>query len=146
MKGMLKLKYILLTLIFITGASVHAQSVLGKWHTLNEDTGKPNALIEIYQEAGMVKGKVLKILKEEDREQVCYNCSGPLKNQPIEGLELMSGFEKKGDVYSGGVITDPNSGKQYKAKIWIDEDNPNRLKVRGFIAFFYKTQTWHRAQ
>ncbi len=143
---MLKLKYAGLIVILMLGFSLQAQAVLGNWHTINEDTGKPNALIQIYEEEGEVKGKVLKILKEEDRDKVCDKCSGHLKNQPIEGLELMTGFERNGKEYSGGVITDPKSGKQYKAKMWVDENNPQRLKVRGYIAFFYKTQTWHRAE
>lgn len=143
---MLKPKYMSLLILLTVGINLQAQSVIGKWNTINEDTGKPNSLIEIYEEDGEVKGKVIKILKEENRDQLCNNCSGNLKNQPIEGLELMTGFERKGSEYSGGVITDPKSGKQYKAKLWVDEDNPDRLKVRGYIAFFYKTQTWHRAK
>lgn len=143
---MLKLQYGMLMVIFILTTSLQAQSILGKWQTINEDTGKPNALIEIFEEDGEVKGKVLQILKDEDRDKICNNCSGHLKDQPIEGLELMYGFERNGDEYSGGVITDPKSGKQYKAKLWVDKENPDRLKVRGYIAFFYKTQTWHRAE
>ncbi len=143
---MLKLKYGLLMVISTLAFNLQAQSVLGKWQTINEDTGKPNALIEIFEEDGEVKGKVIQILKKEDRDKICNNCSGHLKNQPIEGLELMSGFEGNGKEYSGGVITDPKSGKQYKAKMWVDEQNPDRLKVRGYIAFFFKTETWHRAE
>lgn|SRR5690606_13370807 len=147
MKKMKKLKFFLIIVICTFWFNnLQAQGVLGKWHTVNEDTGKPNSLIEIYEEDGEVKGKVLRILKEEDRDKLCNNCSGTLKDQPIEGLELMTGFQKDGNEYTGGVITDPKSGKQYKAKIWVDEDDPQRLKVRGYIAFFYKTQTWQRAQ
>lgn len=143
---MLKLKYVGLIVMLMFGYSLKAQTALGKWQTINEDTGKANSLIEIYEEDGEIKGKVLKILKEENRDQICSNCEGHLKDQPIEGLELMTGFEKKGSEYSGGLITDPKSGKQYKAKMWVDQANPDRLKVRGYIAFFYKTQTWHRAK
>jgi uncharacterized protein (DUF2147 family) len=146
MKKMLKLKNMILLILIAVGYNAQAQSVLGKWNTINEDTGKPNSLIEIYEENGEVKGKVIKILKEENRGQICSKCSGDMKNRPIEGLELMTGFEKNGREYSGGIITDPKSGKQYKAKLWVDEDNPDLLKVRGYIAFFYKTQTWHRAE
>ena len=141
-----KLKSLLMIVICAFGVNLQAQDVLGKWHTINEDTGKPNSLIEIYEEDGEVKGKVLRILKEEDRDNLCNNCAGSLKDQPIEGLELMTGFQKDGNEYTGGVITDPKSGKQYKAKLWVEEDNPQRLKVRGYIAFFYKTQTWQRAE
>ena len=143
---MLKLKYVGLIVMLLFGFGLQAQTVLGKWHTINEDTGKPNSLIEIYEDGGEIKGKVLKILKEENRDQICSSCSGHLKDKPIEGLELMTGFEKDGSEYAGGLITDPKSGKQYKAKMWVDEENPHRLKVRGYIAFFYKTQTWHRAE
>lgn len=113
---------------------------------MNEDTGKPNSIIEIYEDDGEVFGKVVRILKEEDRGKLCNDCEGDLKDQPIEGLELMQGLTKDGNEYSGGVITDPKTGKQYKVKIWVDENNPNLLKVRGYIAFFYRTETWHRAE
>lgn len=146
MKEMLKLKFLLIIAGFTFGFNSQAQTVIGKWHTINEETGKPNSLIEIFEEDGEVKGKVLRILKEEDRDKICNNCSGNLKDQPIEGLELMTGFQREGDEYTGGIITDPKSGKEYKAKLWLDEDNPQLLKVRGYIAFFYKTQTWQRAE
>ncbi len=137
----------ILFLAFLTlGTSLQAQAIFGKWKTINEDTGKPNSIIEIYEEEGEVFGKVVRIIKEEDRDRLCSDCEGELKNQPIEGLELMRGLEKDGDRYSGGVITDPQSGKEYKVKIWVAEDNPDRLKVRGYIAFFYRTETWHRAE
>lgn len=134
-------------LLFILGCvNLQAQSIYGKWHTINEETGKPNSIIEIYKEDGAAHGKVVRIIKEEDRDQLCNNCEGDLKDKPIEGLELMKGFEKSGNEYVNGLITDPKSGKQYKSKMWIDENNPDRLKVRGYVAFFYKTQTWHRAK
>lgn len=134
-----------IALLFL-GTSLQAQTIFGKWKTINEDTGKPNSIIEIYEEDGEIFGKVVMILKEGDRDRLCNDCEGKLKNQPIEGLELMRGLKKNGDEYSGGVITDPQSGKEYKVKIWVDKNNPDRLKVRGYIAFFYKTETWHRAE
>lgn len=143
---MTKLKNLLLIFLLILGGSLQAQTIFGKWHTINEDTGKPNSIIKIYEEDGEVFGKVVRILKEEDRDKLCNNCEGNLKDQPIEGLELMQGLTKDGNEYSGGVITDPKTGKQYKVKIWVDENNPNLLKVRGYIAFFYRTETWHRAE
>ncbi len=141
-----KMKNLCLLLFILGGVNLQAQSIYGKWHTINEETGKPNSIIEIYEEDGAAHGKVVRIIKEEDRDQLCNNCEGDLKDQPIEGLELMKGFEKNGKEYVNGLITDPKSGKEYKSKMWIDETNPDRLKVRGYVAFFYKTQTWHRAK
>lgn len=133
-------------MFLIATSTFQAQSIFGKWKTINEDTGKPNSIIEIYEDEGAIQGKVVRILKESDRDRRCTNCSGDLKDKPIEGLQLMKGLEKDGDEYSGGVITDPKSGKEYKVKIWVDKENPDRLNVRGYIAFFYKTETWHRAE
>lgn len=141
---MKNMKNILVAILFLSGACLQAQSVFGKWKTINETTGKANSIIEIYEDDGAVYGKVVRIIKEESREDRCNNCEGELKDQLIEGLELMSGLEKSGNEYVGGVITDPKSGKQYKCKIWLDETNPDRLKVRGYIAFLYRTETWHR--
>ena len=37
---------------------------------------------------------------------------------------------------------DPEDGKIYKAEIWVED---GKLKVRGYLGVFYKTQTWLRA-
>lgn len=134
-----------LTLIFLFSLSaLQAQTIFGKWKTINEETGKPNSIIEIYKAGDEINGRVVKILKESERGRLCNNCRGKLKDQPIEGLELMTGLKDKGDEFSGGIITDPQNGKEYRVKVWLDENNPDLLKVRGYIAFFFKTQTWER--
>lgn len=144
----MKTKLILFTIFFFTSFAVHevqAQSVFGKWKVTN-DEGKVNSIIEIYRKGDEVFGKVLRILKEEDRDRLCTKCDGEMKDKPIEGLELMRGFEKDGEEYVDGVITDPKTGKEYKSKIWLNEEDPDKLMVRGYIAFFYKTKVWERAK
>ncbi len=142
----MKKRIIYSILLFCAGLNLQAQSVLGKWKTVNEETGKSTSIIEIFEADGELHGKVVRILKEEDRDRVCSKCEGEMKNKPIEGLVVMTGLEKSGDEYSGGVVTDPKTGKVYKCKIWLDEDNPQKLNVRGYISFFYRTQTWLRAE
>lgn len=61
-------------------------------------------------------------------------------------MNIIKGLEREGNEYSGGTITDPENGKIYKSKIWLTEDNPNRLKVRGYVAFLYRTQEWIRLE
>lgn len=122
-----------------------AQEVIGKWENTNEE-GKVNSIIKIYQKGGKYYGKVDRILKKEDRNRLCTKCEGELKNEPVEGMELMKGLTREGDEYVGGTIVDPKTGKEYRCKIWLDEENPNLLKVRGYISFFYKTKTWRRAE
>lgn len=142
----LNLKILSLTLFCCMGIShLQAQDIFGKWEVTN-DEGKINSIIEIYQNGDEVVGEVIRIMKEEDRDKRCENCDGELKNEPIEGLKVIHGFEKDGDEYTGGTLIDPKSGKEYKGKIWLDEDDPNKLKVRGYMAFFFKTKTWNRAE
>ena len=50
------------------------------------------------------------------------------------------------DRYEDGTIFDPEKGKTYNAKLWIDEDNRDVLKVRGYIAFLFRTQEWQRVK
>jgi uncharacterized protein (DUF2147 family) len=59
-------------------------------------------------------------------------------------LEIIQGLEKKGGVYKGGEILDPENGKTYTCKIWLNEEDTDQLMVRGYVAFFYRTQTWER--
>lgn len=135
---------LLLSLCFAFNAQ--AQSVLGKWKTVNEETGQSTSIIEIFEVGDELHGRVVRILKDADRDKVCTKCEGELKNKPIEGMVVMTGLENNGGEYSGGTVTDPKTGKVYRCKIWLDEDNPKILNVRGYISFFYRTQTWLRAE
>ncbi|APU69708.1 MULTISPECIES: DUF2147 domain-containing protein [Christiangramia] len=132
-------------LLIFLGQSLFAQEVTGKWENRNHE-GTVNSIIEIYKEDGKYFGKVDRIMKEEDRDRVCSECDGELKDQPIEGMTFMWDLEKNGSEYSGGTIVDPKSGKEYRCKIWLDENDPDRLNVRGYLAFFYKTKVWERAE
>ena len=124
---------------------VQAQSVLGKWENMNED-GKVNSIIKVYEKDDKIYGKVAHIVKEEDRDRICTKCEGDLKDEPVQGLEIMKGLKKEGDEYVGGSIVDPKTGKKYRCKIWLDEENSDILKVRGYISLFYKTKEWRRAE
>ena len=135
----------ILILVFFLNAPAQAQSVIGKWENRNEE-GQVNSIIKVYEKNDKVYGKVERIMREEDRDRVCTKCEGDLKNEPIEGMEIMQGLKKDGDEYEGGTIVDPKTGKEYQCKIWLDEDNPDILKIRGYISFFYKTREWHRAE
>ena len=50
-------------------------------------------------------------------------------------------MRKKGNEWSGGTIMDPATGDVYDCKLWVED---GKLKVRGYVAFFYRTQVWVR--
>lgn len=136
---------LLLIGFILMSSGLQAQGVFGKWNVVN-DSGRVNSIIEIYEKDNEIHGKVIRITKEEDRDQKCTECPGDLKNKPIEGLNVIRDFVKEGDEYVDGTLIDPKSGKEYSGKIWVDEKNPDKLNVRGYIAFFYKTKVWERAE
>ena len=53
-----------------------------------------------------------------------------LQNEDIVGLVFLTKFVCDDEVYKGGEIYDPESGKTYNCKMNLDG---NKLKVRGYI-------------
>ena len=142
------MKKILLTfsLIVLTVITASAQDVIGKWKTVDDETGKPKSVVEIYKENGKIYGKVVEIVDPTKRDATCIECPGDAKGKPIMGLVIIKDLKKDGKEYNGGTIMDPNNGKVYKS--YIELDGANTLKVRGYIGFSLlgRTQTWTRVQ
>ncbi len=68
-----------------------------------------------------------------------------LRDRALHGITILHGFEYKGDqVWKGGTIYDPNSGKTYKSSMKMVDQNT--LKVRGFIgiSLLGRSDTWTR--
>jgi len=126
--------------------NVQSQSVLGKWKTIDDETGQAKSIVEVYERSGKVYGKIVEILNPEKRNAVCSKCTGADKNAPILGLIIIKGLIKDGDEYNGGKILDPLKGEEYKCLIELD--GKDKLKVRGFIgvSIFGRTQYWFRVK
>ncbi len=124
-------------------------SPVGVWKTIDDQTGKPKSLVRITENDGELKGKVEKLFRapDEDQNPKCEKCEGPLKDQPIVGMTILSGLKKDGDDYAGGQITDPANGKTYKSKLSV-ADGGKKLNVRGYIGMpmLGRTQTWLREE
>src|SRR5690606_23097564 len=138
---------VILSLILVLFIGVaQAQSVTGLWKTIDDESGAEKSIVEIYQQDGKIYGKVKTILNKERADVICDRCDGDKKDQPVQGLIIIEDMEKDGDQYSGGTILDPEKGKEYKCKLWVDADDPDILNVRGYVAFFYRTQYWKRVK
>ena len=138
---MKKLTLILCLFLFF---SVEAQTVIGKWKTIDDNTGEAKSIVQIYEENGKIYGKVIEIFDATKRNRVCENCSGALKNKPVLGMRIINDLEKNGNSYENGKIIDPESGKEYKCSISLENDKT--LKVRGYIgiSLMGRTQYWKR--
>lgn len=139
------IKMLLVGLLIFKGQVMNSQSVLGQWKTIDDVTGNAKSILEVYKKGDRIYGKVQKILEKGKENALCIKCEGELKNKPVVGMLIINGLKNSDkNEYSGGKILDPENGKNYRCKIWINPDNPDELKVRGYLAFFYRTQTWHR--
>jgi uncharacterized protein (DUF2147 family) len=134
--------FLLLCLSFAT-TSLHAQSVLGRWTTIDDNTGKPRSVVEITEKDGKLHGRIVDLYDKSKIDKLCTLCPADRHNTKIVGLEIIRGMAKTGSEWSKGTILDPETGKVYDCKIWLED---GMLKVRGYVAFFYRTQTWVRGK
>lgn len=140
----MRYKAFVLILLTCISYSVTAQDILGQWKTIDDETGEEKSIVEVYEHEGKIFGKIIEIINPLDRDALCKKCEGDEYNNPIKGLVLLKNMIKSGNSYINGTIFDPERGKKYKCKLTLDRDNPNVLRVRGYIAFLYSTQYWVR--
>lgn len=141
------MKNVFLLIITLIITSTYAQkTVLGKWKSIDDETGKALGIVEIYEEDGKIYGKIIEILIPKDKNKKCEKCPGEDKDKPILGLTIIKNLKKDGDEYNGGHILDPKYGKLYKC--YINLENDDKLKIRGYIgiSLFGRTQYWHRVK
>ena len=138
------MKLIFSIVVFFIFQVSFSQTIFGKWKTVDDETGIENGIVEIYEKAGKVYGRIIEILEKEKKHFKCEMCEGEDKNKPVLGLVIIKGLKKKGDFFEGGKITDPKNGKSYHCKMILE--GKDKLIVRGYIgiSLFGRSQTWFR--
>jgi len=130
--------------LLLASLSASAQSPVGRWKTIDDETGRGKSIVEITQTTnGTLSGRVVEVL-QSDRgpNPVCDKCSGERRNKPITGMTILWDLKPDGNEWAGGTILDPSNGKTYKSKAkMLDAD---RLGVSGCIAFICREQVWQR--
>jgi len=140
-------KILLLILLVSFTHALSAQDVFGQWKTIDDRTGNPKGIINIYEKNGLMYGYVEDILEPGKENAICSKCEDDLKDNPVIGMEIITAAEKQEDgEWKGHRLFDPEQAMTFRCKIWLNPDNPNELKVRGYLAFIYRTQTWLRVQ
>ncbi len=137
-------KLLVIIAALITVQLSNAQDILGKWRTIDDETGEPKSIVKLYERDGKLYGDIIEILNPEKVNSVCSKCEGELKDKPIMGMTIINSMVKDEDVYEKGTIVNPSTGKTYKCRLKLEE--ANKLQVRGYVAFFYKTQYWERVK
>jgi uncharacterized protein (DUF2147 family) len=140
------MRILLLLSVLLASLQANAQAIVGKWKTIDDDSGKEKSIVEIFEKSGKIYGKVIRIFPEpgDDPDPVCNECDegDPRHKKKIIGMEIISAMERAGDHYTNGEILDPENGKVYRCRMWLEG---NELKVRGYWGPFFRTQTWKKA-
>ena len=126
--------------------SVSAEEPVGRWKTIDDATGKPKSVVEIYRaKDGSHAGRVVEILDTKDGPNpACDKCKGANHNKPIKGMVILWGLKPDGaGKWAGGRVLDPENGKDYKAKLEL-LDGGRKLGMSGCIAFICRQQVWIR--
>ena len=133
----------ILSLCFLSCFSQKGGYIVGKWKTIDDETGKAVSIVEIFEKQGKIFGRVIELLNPKDHNKTCENCDGEDKNKPILGLIVIKGLTKDGHDYTGKIL-DPKHGRIYQCNVKLE--SKDKLKVRGFvgISLFGRTQYWYR--
>ena len=130
--------------LLVQGVSF-AQGIFRRWVTIDDASGKKRSIVEISERQGQAYGRIVQLYREagEEADPVCDECDpeDDRYNKKVIGMEFIRGMRKDGDEWGDGSILDPENGKVYDCKLWVEDGD---LKVRGYVAFFFRTQTWVR--
>ena len=134
------------TLMYST-AWAQSTTPIGLWKSIDDNTGKPTAIVRITEIEGRLQGRIEKIIPEpgESANPVCGECTGELKDQPIVGMIILSKLRHIGNEYTEGQILDPDNGIFYRCTMRLLEGG-NKLNIRDYFGFslFGRTQVWLR--
>lgn len=135
-------------LLVAAWAMAQQPTLTGQWKTVDDETGRVKSVVEITERDGAYFGQIVELfrLPDEDQNPKCTECDDDRKDQPALGMEIVRDMVRDGKEleWEDGTICDPKNGKVYDCEMWIEEDDPNTLYVRGYILFLFRTQEWHR--
>lgn len=131
-------------LLLVAIFSQEQPSIVGRWKTVDDESGEVKSVVEIIERKGTFYGRIVKIFSIEHPDPVCKKCPAEddRYGKKVIGMEIIKGLKKSGAEYSEGEILDPEVGRIYRCKLWIEGTD---LKVRGYWGPFFRTQTWKKS-
>ena len=154
-------KYLLCFFIvaFISAFVFATDSVEGFWISVDEKTGKQTAGWEIWQEDGLLNGRILAAadVTADDtaggkgKSYDNFQNGTDVSTIKVIGTTWIWGLTQKNPgQWENGFIIDPENGSRYKCKITFHKADGKKyakdtLEMRGEVGPFGRSQFWHQA-
>lgn len=125
------------------GASAQT-SPIGRWKTIDDETGKAMTIVEVYQgKNNTLAAKVVETLYAPNA--TCTKCSGKDKGKPVIGMPVLWGLKPIDGGWGEGNGFKPSTGDSFKAKSVKLVDGGSKLEIEGCKLMFCRTAHWVRA-
>ncbi len=147
----MKLTNIIFTIAGIIAPAIAMAEIpfIGIYQTIDDNTNKPKSIVALYEHQDKLTGRIVALYDENGNiSETTLNATRIAEKvdgtPTYVGLDIIWNMEwdDKDDEYTNGKIMDPATGKIYSSVIWQDSDK-SKLRVRGKIGPFGRTQTWH---
>lgn len=140
----MRTKFVALLLLALPFVAFAQTSPEGRWKTLDDETGKPMTIAEVYKATdGTLAAKIVEAV--EPSAAVCSDCSGKRKGKSTIGMPILWGLKPVDGGWGNGHGYKPSADTSFKAKLVKLADGGNKLEVTGCKLVFCKTATWVRA-
>lgn len=134
-----------LALLLLAALAAAEAGPEGLWRTIDDETGEARSIVALEVVDGELRGRVEKILNPDEPAPRCVECEGERRGQPIKGMTILWGLGREDGEWVGGSVLDPESGKEYDARVRLIESG-TKLELRGFlgVSWLGRTQVWER--
>jgi uncharacterized protein (DUF2147 family) len=144
---MMRFAYILLfALLAATPVSARSPTPVGVWRDASE-----RVLVRVYPCGDRLCGKLVWFKWPNDDQGLplvdLNNPDPALQMRPLLGLTILHGLRRtEDDMWEDGEIYDPNSGENYRARMWIQDDGTLRVRTYELFPLFGETHIWTRVR
>lgn len=122
-------------LVALSTPAVAADPIAGRWLTDTRD-----GIVQIGRCGATQCGRLVKMLRAVEGPGTDRKNPDPkLRDRPLIGLPILTGFVQHGDHWKGQAY-DPKVGRSYTST--LERTGPDTLKVTGCVAFFCRSVTW----
>jgi uncharacterized protein (DUF2147 family) len=123
----------------VTVAAGPGSAIEGQWLT---DDGK--AVVMIDHCGAALCGRINRVMDRTPGIPTTdvHNPDARLRNRPITGLVILTGFMNERGKWVGGRAYDPKTGNSYRSRLELNADYS--LRVTGCVLLFCQSKRWKR--